>query len=116
MGNSYKTTFDKYPKDKLIEITKRAGAASVIARKHKKAMRDIAHILFTENISHRNIIEQIKEAGYEGEFSYEEILAFKLLQRALSKHKNTIDAFKVIRFLSGESNYKTVQIKNRIRW
>ncbi|NMC57567.1 MAG: hypothetical protein GYA50_10130 [Eubacteriaceae bacterium] len=109
-------TFDMMPKEKLAEIVKKGAEASVIVRKHKKAIREIAHTLFNENISQRNILEQIKDAGYEGEFSYEEILVLKLFQRALSNHPKWIDSFRVVRFLAGESDAKRMKIRKRIKW
>jgi hypothetical protein len=36
MGNSYMTTFDKYPKDKLAELTKKGAAAAAVTNTHSK--------------------------------------------------------------------------------
>ncbi len=111
MGKS----FDMYTKEELAEIVKKAGQGAAASHRRRKMLRGIVQSIFTEDIKQTNIIEQIKEAGFCEELTAEEILTLKLFQRALSNHPKRMYAFKVIRFLAGQSD-KRMKINKRVMW
>lgn len=105
-----------FTKEELVKNAKKGTALGNAVLKRKKILRDIAQTVFTDHIEQRNILELIKEAGFDITLTMEEALVFKLFQRALSDDKRRNPSFKMIRFLAGESEQKTMRITNRIKW
>lgn len=115
MGNKGWFKPGQFTKEERIILAKKAGEAAAASHRRRKLLRDIVQSIFTDDIKQINIIELIREKGFTEELTAEEILTLKLFQRALSKHKNTIYAFKVIRFLAGQSD-KRMKINKRVMW
>lgn len=98
--------FNELTEEQHRKLASKGGKASVIARKNKKAMKEIMENLLKIPVNDENVKEKMREMGIDNEdINNQTAMLVKLMNKAL---KGDLRAIDMIREITGE---KVVEVK-----